>query len=221
MWYGTRLAQVVMRDYPGIVNAAILDSVVPVDTSLFSNYSDSVTAGLKTLFSDCANDPACNTAYPNLENTFWDSVKKLDDNPVKVTSSQLRTGFITQTVTGETVTDVVLGLIKSSAFINIAPQTISRFDAGDFSMLAMEQSSLPYAFNEVAPGLFINVTCHEQVLSSSLADAQAQANSNISGTIPGCRSMEASQTSSRPANPGGQPVRRWVRTTRQSAASPR
>ncbi|MBI5841104.1 MAG: alpha/beta fold hydrolase [Chloroflexi bacterium] len=33
--YGTRLAQVVMRDYPEIVHTAILDSVVPVESSLF------------------------------------------------------------------------------------------------------------------------------------------------------------------------------------------
>ena len=45
--YGTRLAQVVMRDYPKIVNSAILDSVVPLDTSLFSNYSNSIESGLR------------------------------------------------------------------------------------------------------------------------------------------------------------------------------
>lgn len=177
--YGTRLAQVVMREYPEIVNAAILDSVVPVDTSLFSNYSDSVAAGLKTLFTNCAVDPQCNAAYPNLETTFWDSVKQLDAKPVTVTSSNYPTGLITQTVTGETVINVVLGLIKSSRFIGIAPQSISRFKSGDFSTLVMEQSSLPYTFNDINPGLFINMTCHEQVLSTTLAEAQSEANREI------------------------------------------
>jgi len=177
--YGTRLAQVVMREYPQIVNIAILDSVVPVDTSLFSNYSDSIAAGLKTLFTDCRVDPQCNAAYPNLETTFWDAVKQLDANPVKVTSSNYPTGLITQTVTGETVINVVLGLIKSSRYIEIAPQSISRFKSGDFSMLVMEQSSLPYTFNDIDPGLFINMTCHEQVLSTTLAEAQTEANRQI------------------------------------------
>ncbi|HEY9153285.1 MAG TPA: alpha/beta fold hydrolase [Anaerolineales bacterium] len=177
--YGTRLAQVVMRDYPGIVNTAILDSVVPVNTSLFGNYSNSIESGLKTLFINCATDPQCNAAYPNLESTFWDMVKQLDANPVTVTSSDYPSGTITQTVTGETVMNVILGLIKYASYVSIAPQSISRFKNGDFSTLVMEQSSLPFTFDGISPGLFINMTCHEQVLSTTLQQAQTEANLQI------------------------------------------
>ncbi len=177
--YGTRLAQVVMRDYPNIVNSAILDSVVSVDTSLFSNYSNSIESGLKTLFTDCAIDPQCNAAYPNLETTFWDLVKQLDANPVTVTSSNYPSGTITQTVTGETVLNVILGSIKESRYIATVPQTISRFKSGDFSTLVLEQSSLPYEFNGISPGLFINMTCHEQVLSTTPEQVQTDAHLQI------------------------------------------
>ncbi|HUI90239.1 MAG TPA: alpha/beta fold hydrolase [Anaerolineales bacterium] len=177
--YGTRLAQVVMRNYPEIVNNAVLDSVVPVDTSLFGNYSNSVESGLKTLFTDCAVDPQCNAAYPNLETTFWDLVKQLDANPVTVTSSNYPTGTITQSVTGETVMNVILGSIKESPYIATAPQSIYRFKNGDFSTLVLEQASLPFAFEGISPGLFINMTCHEQILSTTPAQAQTDANSQI------------------------------------------
>ncbi|HAE58621.1 MAG TPA: hypothetical protein DCG54_03700 [Anaerolineae bacterium] len=177
--YGTRLAQVIMREYPEIVKTAILDSVVPLDTSLFANYSNSITSGLETLFSDCALDPQCNAAYPDLENTFWNLVKELDENPVTVTSSDYPTGLVTQTVTGETLINLVLGSIKSSRFIDTAPQTISRFKGGDFSTLVMQQSSLLFMFDDFASGLFINMTCHEQVLSTTLEDAQTEANQLI------------------------------------------
>ena len=177
--YGTRLAQVVMRDYPGIVNSAILDSVVPVDTSLFSNYSNSIESGLKTLFTDCTNDPQCNSSYPNLESTFWDLVKQLDAKPVTVTSSDYPTGTITQSVTGETVLNIILGSIKDSQFIVTAPQSIYRFKGGDFSTLVISQSSLPFEFEGISPGLFINMTCHEQVLSTTPGQAQTDANLEI------------------------------------------
>lgn len=177
--YGTRLAQVIMREYPQIVKTAILDSVVPVDTSLFGNYSNSITSGLETLFSNCAIDPQCNAAYPDLENTFWNLVKELDENPVTVTSSDYPTGLVTQTVTGETLINLVLGSIKSSRFIDTAPQTISRFKGGDFSTLVMQQSSLLFMFDDFASGLFINMTCHEQVLSTTLEDARTEANQLI------------------------------------------
>lgn len=174
--YGTRLAQVVMREYPGIVKTSILDSVVPVDTSIFSNYSNSMAAGLKTLFTGCAADPQCRTAYPALETMFWDLVKQLDEKPVTVTSSNFPTGTITQTVTGETVINLVLGAIKSSRYIGTVPQFISRFKSGDFSTLVIQQSSLLFAFEGIDPGLFINMTCHEQVLSTTLEEAQTEAN---------------------------------------------
>jgi len=177
--YGTRLAQVVMRDYPNIVNSAILDSVVPVDTSLFGNYSNSIESGLKTLFTDCAVDPQCNAAYPNLETTFWNLVKQMDANPVTVTSSNYPNGTITQTVTGETILNVILGSIKASQIIATAPQTIYRFKNGDFSTLVLGQSSLPYEFNDISPGLFINMTCHEQVLSTTPGQVQTDAHLQI------------------------------------------
>ena len=177
--YGTRLAQVVMRDYPNIVNSAILDSVVPVDISLFSNYSNSIESGLRTLFTDCAIDSQCNAAYPNLETTFWNLVKQLDANPVTVTSSNYPNGTITQTVTGETVLNVILGSIKTSPYIATAPQSIFRFKNGDFSTLVLEQSSLPFTFDGISPGLFINMTCHEQVLSATPEQVQTDAHLQI------------------------------------------
>ncbi|MEW6403078.1 MAG: alpha/beta fold hydrolase [Chloroflexota bacterium] len=172
--YGTRLAQVMMRDYPEIVNSAILDSVVPVDTSLFSHYPDAVGSGLRNLFINCAIDPECGTAYPNLEVVFWDLVKKLDANPVTVTTSDYPTGTLTETVTGTTVMNIVLGSIKySPQMIATAPQTIYRFNSGDFSTLVMAQSSMPYMFEGMSPGLFISMMCHEHVLAASPAELQA------------------------------------------------
>lgn len=174
--YGTKLAQVVMREYPEIVNTAILDSVVPLNTSLFGNYSSALASGLETLFTNCKLDPQCNAAYPDLETTFWELVDELDANPVTVTSSDYPTGLVTQTVTGETLINLVLGSIKSSRFIGTAPQTISRFKDRDFSTLVMQQSSMLFMFENFAPGLFINITCHEQVMSTSLEEAQTEAN---------------------------------------------
>jgi len=165
--YGTRLAQVIMREYPDIVRSAIMDSVVPVDTSLFSGYPDAIESGLSTLFTDCANDPICNAAYPDLETEFWELVKRLDTNPVIVTSSGFPSGTITETVTGTTVMNIILGSIKNTGFISTAPQSIYRFKEGDFSTLVIQQSGLPFAFESISPGLFISMACHEQILSTT------------------------------------------------------
>jgi pimeloyl-ACP methyl ester carboxylesterase len=170
--YGTRLAQVIMRDYPDIVQTAVLDSVVPVETNLFSKYPDAIDSGLKTLFAGCALDPSCNAAYPDLETAFWDLIDKLDADPVTVTTSNYPSGTITETVTGTTVMNIILGSIKNSRFISTAPQSIYRFKAGDYSTLVIEQSGLPFMFDGISPGLFISMMCHEQILSTTPEELQ-------------------------------------------------
>ena len=149
--YGTRLAQVVMRDYPNIVDSAILDSVVPVDTSLFSNYSNSIESGLKTLFTDCTIDPQCNAAYPNLETTFWDLVKQLDANPVTVTSSNYPSGTITQTVTGETVLNVILGSIKNPSILLLRHNPFPALRTATIQHWSLSSHRCPMSSTVLAP----------------------------------------------------------------------
>lgn len=173
--YGTRLAQVVMREHPEIVQSAILDSVVPIDTSLFTNYSNSSEAALKALFDTCKNNPECNAAYPNLETVFWDTVTKLDANPVTVTTSNYPAGTVTESVTGSVFMSVVLGSIKGSTFISTAPQTIYRVEEGDYSTLISAQNSLPFAFDDISPGLYISMMCHEHILTTTPEELQSVA----------------------------------------------
>jgi pimeloyl-ACP methyl ester carboxylesterase len=171
--YGTRLAQVVMRDHPEIVKSVILDSVVPVETNFFVKYPQGMEAGLKTLFNACASDPACNTAYPNLETVFWDLLSQLDAKPVTITTGNPRTGTVVQNVDGSTVMNIVLGSIKQSNLIYTAPQTIYRFKGGDFSTLIATQSSLPFGFEGINIGLYISMMCHEHILATTPAELQA------------------------------------------------
>lgn len=177
--YGTRLAQVAMREYPEIVRSAILDSVVPVESNLFSRYPEAIESGLETLFEDCAREPACSTAYPDLEATFWELVTRLDQEPITVTTSDYPTGTLTETVTGTTVMNIVLGSIKNSSFISTAPQSIYRFKEGDFSTLVLAQSSLPFAFEGISPGLFISMMCHEHILTTTVEELQSASDSQI------------------------------------------
>ncbi len=171
--YGTRLAQVIMRDYPAIVDSVVLDSVVPIETNLFSNYPDAIESALKTLFDRCAADPGCNAAYPQLEKVFWDTVSQLDARPVSITTGSPSTGTIIQSVDGSTFINLVLGSIKVSSLISTAPQTIYRFKNGDYSTMIASQNSLPFAFEGISPGLYISVMCHEHVLATTPEQLQA------------------------------------------------
>jgi pimeloyl-ACP methyl ester carboxylesterase len=162
-----------MREYPEIVETAILDSVVPVDTNFFKEYPKAIETGLDTLFEACAADAECHAAYPDLEAVFWQLVNDLDAKPITLTSSYYPIGTITETVTGSTVMSIILGSIKSTTFINTAPQSIYRFREGDFSTLLAAQYSLPFAFEDIAPGLYISMMCHEHILATSKEELEA------------------------------------------------
>jgi len=173
--YGTRLALVTMRDYPEIVQSAILDSVVPVDANFFIEYPQALESALRALFDTCAASPECATAYPNLETVFWELVKKLDAAPVTVTTSTFPMGTITETVNGSSLMSIVLGSEKSSSLIRTTPQTIFRIRDGDYSTLIAAQYALPFTFEGINPGLYISMMCHEHILATTLEELQTVA----------------------------------------------
>ncbi len=171
--YGTRLAQVIMRQDPGLVHAVILDSVVPLETNFFAEYPDSIGGALKNLFQACAADAGCNAAYPNLESVFWDQLNRLNANPVQLKISNPQTGTVTGDVDGSVFLNIALISLKVSSLIDTVPQTIYRFKAGDYSAVINAQSSLPYAFEGINIGLYIEVMCHEQILRTTADQLQA------------------------------------------------
>jgi len=79
--YGTRLALTTIREQGDILSKVIIDANYPpvVDSDVEAIiYAD---RAFDVLFESCANDNACNTAYPNLETRFFEKLAELDENP--------------------------------------------------------------------------------------------------------------------------------------------
>lgn len=165
--YGTRLALVTMRNHPEIIRSAILDSVMPVETNWVNEYPNFANYTMSNLFASCKADPACNQAYPDLEEVFWGLVQELDTNPLTLTTSAYPMGTVTETIDGAYLLSVVMGLSKNTGFIDTAPQTIYRVKNGDYSTLIAAQYSLPYGFDGINPGLYVSVICREHVLDTT------------------------------------------------------
>lgn len=170
--YGTRLAQVVMRDDPDIVHSAVVDSVVPIETKFYNENPAAVESSLRALFDTCASEPACQAAYPQLETVFWQLVDQLNAKPVPVKGPVITGGTITEEVDGSTFMDTIIGLLKES-LIAPAAQAIYQIKAGDYSVLIAAQYSEPDTFEDIAPGLYISMMCHEDILATTPQDLQA------------------------------------------------
>ncbi len=80
--YGTRLALALLRDDPAGARSVILDSPYPPQESLYASMPANLNRSLGMLFADCAAQPGCAAAHPDLEARFWRLVVTLNANPL-------------------------------------------------------------------------------------------------------------------------------------------
>jgi pimeloyl-ACP methyl ester carboxylesterase len=83
--YGTRLALIALRDRPEGIRSVILDSVVPPEVDEYALGSANFENALSALFADCAEDLACNAAFPNLRERMLRTADRLDAEPWRLT----------------------------------------------------------------------------------------------------------------------------------------
>ena len=68
--YGTRMAQVYLRQYPDRVRSVILDGVVPTRLHLGAEHGLMLDRALQGLFTACAEQPRCAETFPDLPESF-------------------------------------------------------------------------------------------------------------------------------------------------------
>ncbi len=79
--YGTRLALAIMRAQPPGLRSVLLDSPFPPNAATPETESLHTLAALRTLFENCAADPDCGAAFPDLEAVFLETVTALNEDP--------------------------------------------------------------------------------------------------------------------------------------------
>ncbi len=90
--YGTRMAQVYLRNYPDRVRSVVLDAVVPTRLRLGSEHSLMLDQALELLFKRCAEQDVCNDRFPGVEADFRALIERYRDNGQSITISHPRTG---------------------------------------------------------------------------------------------------------------------------------
>lgn len=166
--YGTRVAQFIMRHYPEVVRSAILDSVVPVEVQLLNQSSTERDYILQVLFDDCKSDPACSTAYPDLESVYNQVFDQLNTQPVRVTLTLGEDRTLEQSIDGSTFRNAVMWALRTPQTIPLAPQLIYRVRDGDHSTLMLSLALPVLAFDSISLGSYISVNCHDQVFAMSM-----------------------------------------------------
>ncbi|MFJ7158881.1 alpha/beta fold hydrolase [Streptomyces sp. NPDC101118] len=169
--YGTHLALNYMRLHPKGIRSVGIDGILPPSIAGGANTWKAAREGFDGIFKACAEQPACNTRYPNLKATFLRLVSELEANPLTVT--------VTVPVRPEPV-DVVLDGSQLVTWLTFAshlaegvPRSIDELAHGNGQRIAEQLAGgkySPAAIGRVSHGLVYGVFCSQWTPYESRAD---------------------------------------------------
>jgi pimeloyl-ACP methyl ester carboxylesterase len=163
--YGTRLALTVLRDQPGLVQRAVLDSTLPPQANLYSELPGNAERAFNAFFSENQ------TEYPGLKDDFYALVDRLNANPtvLRVVTSGQEVGV---RLDGGLMIDVLLVGLYNPAVTARMPALIYAVAAGDYT--ALRERVALYFDEGVALGMQMAVQCNEELPFVSAEDIVAR-----------------------------------------------
>ena len=165
--YGTRLAQTVLQRHPVGVRSVVLDSVLPIDVNYDEIAASSLRRAIDALLAGCANDPACDTRYPDLRARFAKLVADADRTGVTTPDQMLR---------GRDIVEAVGAGLQQPATIPTLPGIISEAAEGRLTGLLPLTRHTPSSFNW---GLRLSIWCGEEMPFETPSRMAAQTSSAL------------------------------------------
>ena len=175
--YGSKLALTVLRDYPEGIRSVVLDSVSPPTNNIVETWWSAPASSFKAIFAACAAQPACATAYPNLEADFTATVNRLDKKPVVVQAQDETGSPVTVNIDGFAFAYTLIMTSERSDASGI-PKMIAdmaRGDAGAVAAAYLAFRGPPEFVGLGGMGLAMTVFCAEHANLTMEAAALAKA----------------------------------------------
>lgn len=170
--YGSRSAQVYLRQYPDRVRTAVLDSVVPMQLALGQEHAPMLDRAVAAVMADCAADATCARLYPDQGQALNELFRRLRENPRQVTLTHPTTGRpLELRLSAETLAVAVRFLSYSSETQALLPLLIHEaLTTGRLERLASQALLVMSGLNEmIARGMELSVMCSEDYPHMDLA----------------------------------------------------
>ncbi len=163
--YGSQLAQAVMRDYPDHIRSVAMNSVLPIEKSIFLDTSITASQAILDLLSACKRDQACAASYPGLQDELFDVVEALNLNPVPMTlTNPVNAQQFEALLTGDAVVGNLFTFLYISRIIPVLPQAIHDVYAGDYSLMQQLSSTRLALLDELSRGTMLSVLCRDDLI---------------------------------------------------------
>ncbi len=169
--YGSHLAQVVMRDHPDTIRSVIIDSVYPLEISLFVDVATTSSASIMHLLEACTANETCAAAYPDLEDVLFSLVDQLNTNPQPVTLTNPVDGSSYEALlTGDLVVQNLRTYLYDTMAIPLLPQAIYDVANGDYELMTRLAGARLALFDRLSTGMEISVICTDDLIGKTPED---------------------------------------------------
>jgi len=183
--YGTRLAQLYMREHPEVIRSAVLDSVAPLDQVIGARMGADAEGAMQGIFQRCEASPDCQETFPDLRDDFAAMLDRLDEEPVEVSYRHPRSGeIISREVGRETMTALIRGLLYDRSQHRVLPYMIHRAAEGHFELLLSSAAQTEEGIVEsMAMGLTANIICSEDIGRHGREAVPAEESASFIGSL--------------------------------------
>lgn len=183
--YGTLLAQAVMRDHPEGLRSVVMGSVLPTKTSFFVHVPVTTVDATLRLLDACAADADCSAAFPDLQQTLYTNIDRLNAKPVPITITNPLDGqSYASYLTGDAIFSNLVVFLYATEIIPVLPQAIYNVAQGDYDLMTQLSSQKLAIFDAVSRGMTYSVMCAEDLISMTpegYLDIRAQMPPSLAG----------------------------------------
>ncbi|MFD2588178.1 alpha/beta fold hydrolase, partial [Croceitalea marina] len=176
--YGTFTAQIYAKLFPEDTKSVILDSPISDIGDYFDLNTSNYVNSLKLLFDECEKNIECNTKYPNLEEVYYKTIEKLENEPitVQVDTSVIPSGEFTYNV--EDFKIAIQQSLYQRYLVEILPMLIYEFNLGNKATLGNLVAAFSGALG-LDYGVYYCTTCSEVINKNSLEEYKEDAKKEI------------------------------------------
>jgi pimeloyl-ACP methyl ester carboxylesterase len=174
--YSTKIAQVLMRDYPERIRSVVMDSPLPLEVNYDEESVQNLLETVSQLLSDCESNENCKSAYPNIKKRFFDYLTAITEQPLEVAVENPSTKILeTFKLQGKDLINL-LGSFSTQQ-VPFVPSEIQKVLNGDLSSVKQQLSLL---FQEPKEGdglgMRLSVWCAEEEPFNSVETIQEETN---------------------------------------------
>lgn len=171
--YGTRFSQEFLRRHPDSARIAVLQGLASMDQRMPLDHARDGQRSLDMLIELCEEDAPCRAAFPHLRRELWSVVERLDREPGRATvKNPLNGKEVTLTVGRGMFVESLRSLLYTPVGSTELPFVVHRAAAGDFGPFF--KATIPWRVFielELANGLYLSITCSEDVAFFTAEDA--------------------------------------------------